>query len=992
MKSFFKRISFLSVVVMITVTTTVQASDCYNYKVTSAQVADMFRYGDAETSLFTGRLNLSIPIYSLDDPDFDLNIALRYNAEGFKPRKHSGYVGYSWFLEAGGCITREVHNYADETCRKHQASGKYMMGMLYYIRKNPANKYDKDSVYNFSSSVGQSCYIGANNYTWNIGNHCDWDIDYLPDIFHFNFCGYQGSFMIDNAGNPVIISGDFMKIDLSNLAETDYSAAPNNNQLKPIQCTSITLTSKDGYKYVFGGDLSSVGYTISLLDGNYWDAQFPPVINSWHLKKVIAPNNRQISFYYKQPIENTGYIRGDSLLELNEYHDLFANNDFFSREVDPSGLPTAPIVQDVKMNMSRICVLDSIVVSGAQPLHVQFFNRADRNSLYQHSHYGIGDKPCMLDSIYVVSGTRIVRKASLSYEYKAHEYSTPNLAHYYRFLKNVYISGIGTYTLSYNYESGMFQSLLTSAGTSYDQVVDYYGFSVFHPLGGMLSRIDFPTGGRQEFSYQGHAYGKERKYVVMNHLQVTMETNSTSSIISGARISQIRAYSSSTSTSPVEIKNYTYNTYNSSTSSGVYYNNCLLYWPTNNGGYLVSDANAYNMLDTHIGYAHVEETTKDAANNILSKVSYLFDVGKDLYNADYNIHQDWFPTGGDLNYYAVLSGMLSFDGTMTHAGHLLAKDYYRNNNVIRSEIYCHNGINQSPYHFIPIGRTKLGSTDTIAIFSHRAIPITRKLYVYPDVMQQHVTQDYVDGSTPIYINKCYVYDRKLRVKREYIRDSQNKWLFTQYSYPDEYSMMVVFPEYPSIRTPLSVLGPISHLNLQHRINLPLQILSGYEDINANEYITAGKLNLYASRMLLINMDSTYDYTYLSKTLELSIANPITDYQPLSYNIETPSYDNRYKLTCEYLCGPSLRPIRIAPYGKMPTTYTWNGIYPATKTTGGQTYTYTYLPHVGVSSITDPRGITTYYSYDDQGRLIETYQIVNEKKQILNAYHYHIKTE
>ena len=86
------------------------ANDYYLNHTTSPQVTDMFRYGNVETSLFTGKLNLAIPIYQLEDPDFELNIALRYNSEGFKPKKHSGYIGYNWFLEAGGCITREVRN------------------------------------------------------------------------------------------------------------------------------------------------------------------------------------------------------------------------------------------------------------------------------------------------------------------------------------------------------------------------------------------------------------------------------------------------------------------------------------------------------------------------------------------------------------------------------------------------------------------------------------------------------------------------------------------------------------------------------------------------------------------------------------------------------------------------------------------------------------------------------------------------------------------
>ncbi len=53
-------------------------------------------------------------------------------------------------------------------------------------------------------------------------------------------------------------------------------------------------------------------------------------------------------------------------------------------------------------------------------------------------------------------------------------------------------------------------------------------------------------------------------------------------------------------------------------------------------------------------------------------------------------------------------------------------------------------------------------------------------------------------------------------------------------------------------------------------------------------------------------------------------------------------------------------------------------------------TYTYKPLVGITSGTDPRGVTTYYDYDDFGRLKETYIIENGVKKILQAYDYHYK--
>ncbi|MBV5342330.1 hypothetical protein JZU68_01495 [bacterium] len=51
-------------------------------------------------------------------------------------------------------------------------------------------------------------------------------------------------------------------------------------------------------------------------------------------------------------------------------------------------------------------------------------------------------------------------------------------------------------------------------------------------------------------------------------------------------------------------------------------------------------------------------------------------------------------------------------------------------------------------------------------------------------------------------------------------------------------------------------------------------------------------------------------------------------------------------------------------------------------------TYTYKPMVGMTSATDPRGVTTYYEYDDFNRLKQTYIIENGEKKILQKYDYH----
>lgn len=56
-------------------------------------------------------------------------------------------------------------------------------------------------------------------------------------------------------------------------------------------------------------------------------------------------------------------------------------------------------------------------------------------------------------------------------------------------------------------------------------------------------------------------------------------------------------------------------------------------------------------------------------------------------------------------------------------------------------------------------------------------------------------------------------------------------------------------------------------------------------------------------------------------------------------------------------------------------------------------TYTYKPLKGVNTITDPRGITTYYGYDDFGRLNEIYYYEDgdtNKKRIVETNNYHYR--
>lgn len=968
--------------------------DFYINTITSPQVYDMFRYGNVNTALYTGKVNVSIPIYELDDPDFDLNIALRYHSEGFKPRKHSGCVGYNWFLEAGGCITREIRNIPDEKLRQYESPKS--LGMLAFIQSKTV---DKNLIFNLDDQVVKNC--GSKSYSLDMT--CEFDVDYLPDIFHFSFCGYQGRFMINNQGKAVILEGDFVNIDLSNLLDQ------SKNSYEPNASSFITIKTTDGYTYIFGGDLSTVEYTYPMMNIENLGSQSPPFVNVWNLKQIIAPNHRIVSFYYKESLP-ISHFSNDHLWIFNEYYNYFAHKSI--GELFPQN--HIRFKSSMAYSVTKGCVLDSIVISGSPNVHISFHNSVEPYRLYGYlSHYVKANNNYMLDSIQVETDEQILKTARLTYDYRSFNYAQSQNGYYWRFLDSVNISGMGTYSLEYNHANA-YPDLLTPE-SAYHSEADYYGYWEKNMLQGLLKTITFPTGGKQTFAFEQNVYGVERKlytYGIQDIRLVSETTNNASGL--GVRIRQINTYNSNNVL--IEQKTYRYNKKGTNMSSGVYYNHSLIYTEQKvPAGFLIKNNGCYSFIDSPIGYSYVEECTKYASTNEENKIGYTFDNEMDEYNSmtDRTINrkplseiQDTSMVS-DLDY--ILSGMFTFDSKINTKGKLLLKEYYVNNRLIQNEQWEYNNVDLNKTELIPQSSSRLGCTDTIVIFSHgNAVPIARKLFICPPVLNQKVTA-YFDDGEQLFHQTSYTYDSKFRIKKETTTNSDGMTYFTKYTYPDEFNISYISSLGPNP-------SPYVLLKKHNQISEPIETISGYME-GYQEKVISGRINLFkVNRSIAPNnrqsvlpggsmiVDSnptiipdsmilqTNLYPVLYKNLDLHITNSINDYQPISVVNDSLRYDSRYCPTCTYEFDSMLRLTSITPVNNVTTSYTWDGIYPISKTTGSQTSTYTYIPYVGMNSMTDARGVTTYYEYDAYGRLIEIYQLNNGRKEILNKYIYHIKSE
>lgn len=305
----------------------------------SVESYQMTRCGNLLPSLYTGAMTFSLPLMTYSDPDFTIPVTLEYSFDGYKPGQHSGSVGYGWYLDCGGVITREVRGIPDEgdldrnenyPCLVHgwRQAGSFrnlydtQAGSIYSIQKRPVDYvpvnecvgllegYDPFSdtpMYASSNGVG----LGYTLY------------DTAPDIYHFRFLGHSGDFMMLPDGTVRVYNSDIPHGELS-ISFTDNENFPWH--------VIITLTSGDGYEYRFDcEDMSE----IPDCNGSRPNRASKSV-SAYHLTRITAPNGRSVSFSYlsqRNPVITPRYgtlldgvCNTNGTWEDEVYYNLFSSN------------------------------------------------------------------------------------------------------------------------------------------------------------------------------------------------------------------------------------------------------------------------------------------------------------------------------------------------------------------------------------------------------------------------------------------------------------------------------------------------------------------------------------------------------------------------------------------------------------------------------------------------------------------------------------------
>lgn len=959
----------------------------------SPQTCDFVRYGNLPVSHYTGQAKITIPIYEYKDNDFEIPIFLSYNSSGFMPNKKEGIVGLNWALNAGGVITRKVNGVPDD---KDGISE--MMGWYAGIQKGKISNVTNEQLFNIQVGAPDEYWTTStsNAYKWHINN-----TETQPDEFIFNAPGIQGSFYIGVDGSVICKDNQPYKVAL-NLA-----IQPHGGQI--INCSSsIIITSDDGFQFHFGGSVNSLEITYQEDDptkdndhyrkyDKYLDRP-SAFISGWHLTRIIAPNGRSIEYTYADG-NNSRPNEAQYPCVVNKY---VVNNISYSRaEVVASSIhQVSSDKEEFLTEITKPAYLNSIEVENT----VINFN-------YEKTLID-GKMCCQLSnvSIQYKTGNTYNLIDGISFIYKRLGAGYPRL-----FLTAVQKRGIPPYRFSY-YNTERLPDPLTRG-------VDHWGFwngkdnnPLFIPYDGtnknpdfnyskvgILDTIQYPTGGFSKFYYEPHDYSWRLERLIGENVIHFPSLSEKTGIAGGVRIKKIE---DSDGEDIYNTKEYIYKVSNTSKSSGILMNypqysidwhytkseyKCVLkYNPNNNKfeqvcnwvntlvvGFSISSNSFHTNYypgENYIHYSDVKEVySPDKSYKIYTFNNYLSCPDKIDYN--FKLLPSNIPTTG--NVVASLSSIPGFPLSSRFSERGLPKKistYDKNGEKVEEELFEYTGQTDYPNDW------KAG------IINSGFFSVSYKIYHYPVKPKKETVTQYINGREYTTITD---YSYNMSRKNGYLikqttTDSENLIHETQYRYVEDL-----------VAAQRGNYNAMQWLKNKNIINVPIEKLE-YKNghlidasfLSYNTFSLSATRNVYPDKSLKLESSApvlNYNNTGLDVRLKPDVQyeryDEVGNILQLRKKDNIPvsflwSYGKRYPVA--ELQGATYNEI-IQKLGdneiKMiaETHFTDEELREKLKTLkellpNAMVTIYTHNPLVGISSKTDSNGITTYYEYDNAGRL------------------------
>ena len=1003
------------------------------------------KYGNVPINLYTGTLDLKVPIYSLSIGNGNkIDIVISYDSSGFIPRKKSDYAGMNWSLLAGGRITRTMKRMPDEYKGNPTHfggnpfdTGMNLHGFLTGVRLNAYNNFN---VYNLNSGAGHS----NANMAWILGTDQN-GYEGEPDVFNFNVLGLHGKFMIGNNGLPVVECDDpNVRINIGGLVS--YG---DTNFCKPPDQT-IEITDGQGTRYIFGGDFSkyelAYNYSSPGLSSNGFFIGYP-YINSFSISKIIFADGKTVTFDYVQDTLNDDFcdlIQGQaSNILLNakvlNFESYFQDGSRTDEWTHCPGGGCGGGLSSSSTNAQTFTLVKKSMLSSVKYADKEIkINYKDIG--YPIKHYSgpanaLNFNEILLDNIQVYAHNNLIKNTVFSYDnlggnnqrpflksiseqksnthYNFEYYNTSNLPPY--FTKGLdhwgywngkdYNTSLAPYD-TYNASTGDY----TLNNTFRDTDVQKYNV-------GLLSKIIYPTKGYTVFEYEPQYYNKRIERKSSSRFLPTLTNNS--GVIGGARIKKQFDYTESGLITNEKEYKYT-TTLQGNTSSGI-----LMNWPRyfyyvelSGGGSTVqklmiktSSNVQQNSLDSYnIGYSKVFEININKGYIEHSFTNYETHPD-DLSDAS-NIKQ--FITGytnfNPPNLYQNIQNLYGIDKSSLR-GKLLSQKVYSQQNLLQP-------IKTIEYEYTDI----LNFNPTTSIDDDNYVAINHlsgewvqgyRRFMNSSYLKKKIEKNYFGGnnlsSTIDYFYEGIDHLNLSRTKSIY---SSGENIEERYLYAYDLKLGntpdTQYPGYPFVM----------YMMWRNMTGIPL-VTTVYK----NGIFQKRDQEVYSNYEFNGPLKKSAELTYIEDKLITTPIRIIPDVSFALTKIKYDKYDDKSN-PLQYTTKDGISTVIIWGYNKsqpiakiegaklsdIPQSFI-DAIVNASDIDGAelpnndetallaafktfrdnlpnyQITTYSYDPLIGVRSITPPSGIRESYIYDSAGRLEK---VIDVDKKILKEYKYNYK--
>ena len=924
----------------------------------SPKATSIMRYGEYPVSLYTGLVDITVPIYMIERSGVKVPIEFKYHASGLRYDDVSNEVGLGWSLIAGGVITYCVVGGG--------GNGDYSKDVT---KINPCNSMSTTNDYSIIREIenGGRDYLSYDN---SIGKK-DGEIN----TYSFSFLNHSGSFCFP--AEQTIVN----------------KAAPSTGLFIPANGMKVT---KNEFYTIELLDADGVFYKFEVKDNDYYSLHKERQ-KEFYLTEVISANKADtISFSYEKMFNSQSYIR-------RPYINYSIINETITRIstciVDNS---TTPIeLGGLFYQQMRPPRLRKIKFRGG---YIDFD--------YNNQPWSLKDIKVYSDIQATPIQTIVLAKSKFSNQEDR--------------LDKVIFKNIQNqtydYEFAYNGEPGNIHAFgTTSAG------IDYWGFfngttvtraryvpqfenintkikgadrssNDTHMQKGVLNKIIYPTRGYTEFTYEAH----KASY----YSGAPMET------FGGLRIKEIKNYLPDGSLA--EKKWYKYGNQECGYGSANMYPNVNDFKVSSRSLNTHGEAEYATHLCTYTDITKYLSFPK--RNYFISGSSVVYpqvteytgnntqESGKTIYAYNIFLDEKMYAQGDTYRWNT------SDKHTRTYPwknGQLSSKRVYKKEGNTYKEVYSivnnYADKNESEFRNLRV-LSYISLREDLDAWAAKSPELLRDFCRHDDYRR------YFEGShyTPYdYFN--YYTTTGLRVLDTSTETADGVAVKTTYSY-NQNGLPTTITRTTSTGDNVKIVNkyPTDFTSDTYKRMVSANILTPV--IEQESYKGSNFLGKEISNYQLF-----HSLFYAPVTKQVQYSNKTTESRMLyGYNrrgnISSATKDNAENVV--YLWGYNsqyaIAEIKNATYSEVETAA--KSVFSAAsisvlanmatpnevKLIDGSLQralpnaivtTFTYKPLVGMTSMTDPSGLTTYYTYDTAGRLQETYIKENGKKRILNLHFY-----